>query len=104
METGLPIRIRSFWAGKGPLRVAGNLLLFWMLSSTFLLALAFPRLPQTAPQWLLFTTACPLVLLAVFAVTEATARDKLMPRLLGAALFAISLVILMALVFWSLRS
>lgn len=64
MTENLGIDILAQFRDKSPLRIAGNLLLGWLLCMGCLLIFSFPFYPQTGIGWLWYIIVGPLVIIA----------------------------------------
>ena len=52
MSRGTRFRVSALWASRNPTRVAGNLLLAWLLAVIFLVAILLPAYPTSKSGWL----------------------------------------------------
>jgi hypothetical protein len=94
MEDWLGIKLRSLWVGKSPLRIAGNLLLLWLLLMATVVVLIFPAFPLTESAWLLLAIAGPPVLFAFWAGDEWVRKKHPRFRLLALVLFVVIWIVI----------
>jgi len=105
MAESLRINVLAQFRGKSPLRIAGNLLLAWLLCVFLLILWAFPSYPQTGVGWLLYLTMGPPVLLiGTFAIEWGSSWLKRKNPELRAWETALIVLALIWMVIWGINS